>query len=336
MEGPRSLPDLREWLVNQWRPGRPFAATAPATIRMQDDKGDLAVAGEHLADWNRGVLADSALWWVSEEMVDLIETTSADLPAVDLSRQLLPCEDCLVVFARPIQGADAESGEPILVDAFCWGAGAKLPDWETGGHRPGIIATAYRRVRFEDGLTPSEIAHATVIDSVRQQGFVGPGTYTLKGEMWLPLGRTDWRFGDDWSVQLSDAITALAAASLSEDRRWLATLWLLATQPNVVDLTDQVPTRPERRRAQRANLSDPLVRVVALRRSVYEGAEASREPGPGRTYRVRWPVRAHWRNQAYGPGRAYRRPTLIAPYIKGPEGAPLKKGSTVHVLKGEL
>lgn len=42
--------------------------------------------------------------------------------------------------------------------------------------------------------------------------------------------------------------------------------------------------------------------------------------------------KGHWRQQACGPNHADRRPKWIAPYVKGPEGAPLKK-DRVHVWR---
>ena len=51
-----------------------------------------------------------------------------------------------------------------------------------------------------------------------------------------------------------------------------------------------------------------------------------------RQYRNRWWVGGHWRQQACGPNHADRRPKWIAPYVKGPEGAPLKT-DRVHVWR---
>jgi hypothetical protein len=73
------------------------------------------------------------------------------------------------------------------------------------------------------------------------------------------------------------------------------------------------------RRAQRAGL-DPAVRVVQLRHGppATTGGEQST-----RTYRHRWAVTGHWRNQAVGKDYAEHRPVYINPYLKGPADAPL-------------
>lgn len=49
----------------------------------------------------------------------------------------------------------------------------------------------------------------------------------------------------------------------------------------------------------------------------------------GRKLTVRHLVRGHWRHQ-YHPSDGSRRPRYIAPYIKGPKGAPLR--ATEHVM----
>lgn len=54
-------------------------------------------------------------------------------------------------------------------------------------------------------------------------------------------------------------------------------------------------------------MSDAGVALVALRRQY---VPQDREPDAGtdqRTYRHRWVVSGHWRNQAYGKERALRR-----------------------------
>lgn len=341
--GPRDVPELRNWLIRQWQPGRPFSMM-PYNERADPHRDDRA--SSQIPMWCWTALPRADLWWVSADMVDLVETSSTDLPSVELTRGLVPSPTVFAVFERPLQGVDAVTPDsPVLVDAVMWDK-SMIPKRDWTGHDAAISVFMYRRINYDDGLTPGELGHAARTfadyDPTLGASRVSPGAIhangtvdlTLHGEMWLPLGRTDWRIGDDWADPHWNDEPELAVRSMSEDRRWLATLWALSTQPNVVDLREENPTRPVRREAKRRGYSDPTVRVVSLRRSVYEGAGASREPGAGRTFHVRWPVRGHWRNQAYGPGHRYRRPTFIASYIKGPEGAPLRKGATVHVLRG--
>ena len=71
-----------------------------------------------------------------------------------------------------------------------------------------------------------------------------------------------------------------------------------------------------------------LIDLRALRQVDIDPVDES-----GRVYRHRWVVRGHWRQQAFGPDRSQRKPLFIAPYIKGPAGAPLLATEHVHVWR---
>jgi hypothetical protein len=47
----------------------------------------------------------------------------------------------------------------------------------------------------------------------------------------------------------------------------------------------------------------------------------------------RWIVKGHWRQQAYGPKRQFRRPVYISSHIKGPDDLPLIEQDVVKVWK---
>lgn len=99
-------------------------------------------------------------------------------------------------------------------------------------------------------------------------------------------------------------------------------------------------TRAARRRLERErDLRDvePLVRVVELRTPHYTDAppaSALQEADAGSVeWRVRWFVRGHWRRQ-WHPSLQAHKPLWIAPYIKGPEGLPIKMPSaTIFAVK---
>ena len=71
----------------------------------------------------------------------------------------------------------------------------------------------------------------------------------------------------------------------------------------------------------------PEIRRVELREMRYVRAT---HDSSGRKYTHRWVVRGHWRNQWF-PGTKSHRQTYIAPYLKGPEGAPLLTSPKVYV-----
>jgi hypothetical protein len=89
-----------------------------------------------------------------------------------------------------------------------------------------------------------------------------------------------------------------------------------------------VPSRAEQRRVRRDGREPPMVRGVRIRHP--ENRPAPDGTGD-RAYATRWTVRGHWRRQWY-PNRGEHRPVWINPHIKGPDGAPLTHGQTVHLL----
>jgi hypothetical protein len=98
------------------------------------------------------------------------------------------------------------------------------------------------------------------------------------------------------------------------------------------EIVEAAPQHVERHLAKRMQREGKLpnkatVKVIALRRKhVQHGAEEDMksEGGEARDWSCQWVVSGHWRNQPVGPGRTARKLTYINPFIKGPEGKPLK------------
>lgn len=99
--------------------------------------------------------------------------------------------------------------------------------------------------------------------------------------------------------------------------RWFKALWLLLSQRNVTDVSEESLPRAARRRAEH-ECSHSTVRVVRLPRRASHG-DGTRDVD----WHHRWIVRGHWRQQPWGPERKRVRPVWIAPYVKGPEDAPM-------------
>lgn len=101
----------------------------------------------------------------------------------------------------------------------------------------------------------------------------------------------------------------------------LGAAWILMQQPTVAT-TRRTRGRGAGVGGKKKPPKTSLVQVIELRRLAHKHSE---EKGHAtREYHTRWMVRGHWRQQRVGPGRRYVRPVYVAPYIKGPEDAPLK------------
>lgn len=130
--------------------------------------------------------------------------------------------------------------------------------------------------------------------------------------------------------------TYLYIGQLKKDlEAYLTATFLLATQPRIGQITQHDST-PRRRRYIPPGPGDITtgVNLVALRENATR--LPTEEPSEGEKkwgLSVRFMVRGHWRNQACGEKLGQRRPVFVAPYLKGPEDAPLKSSETVFVWR---
>lgn len=278
------LPDQRLRLMELWKPGGMYE-------RLVDIAGSIGT--ESFSDYQK--LREGELYWVSPDTCATVWAAWDSYPEdTILDETFLPAECGFVVFAEPFIGHDAQTGDPIRVDAICWGP-VRLKSRVSDAWGEGISMTAYRWMDDLDGL--------------------------------VVLGRSDWLFGrrlDAHSFD-DDPIPDVNIASVIEDRKVFSTICSLVSNPRIVSNEPARQPRQARRRqereAQKAGVDPDKVRVHTLH---VKGEEGERTESEGaREYRHRWIVKPHWRQQAYGPGRKLRRPVLIPPHVKGPEGAPL-------------
>lgn len=122
------------------------------------------------------------------------------------------------------------------------------------------------------------------------------------------------------TVAITNQTTGSAAGLVA----LLGTTWILSEMPTVATPRTVNGAGGSGRWTAR----EREVSIVDLRRQ--ERTPTERDPAAaGREYHHRWRVKAHWRQQACGPGRKWRRPTWIPIHIKGPEGAPLLEAEQV-------
>ncbi len=344
----RDVPALRDHLVQQWAPGGFHhqlhqAAAEEGQLPPDYDHGSMftanrpkgeipwSEAGDVYARWEHLALAAGSLWYVGNEMMELLIGAALNMPDdVKVDELVWPSSSGLVVFASPWLGCDAQTdGQTAQVHAMVWGH-SHLPPIR--GNPDGVKAITIASYRYMDEGNLSAHELAQLEERAREQDRVlmpKPGW-----KVWVPLGRSDWPV-EDTIGQNPWELDDLAHRSFVEDRKVLAALFVLIAQEGIAQRTVEAPDRPARRRAQRAGV-DPdtlAVQVVTLRRPRSErtGEHEDGEHEHAR-YSHRWIVDGHWRWQPYGPGRSLRRLTYIAPHVKGPADAPLVVRERVHAL----
>lgn len=109
---------------------------------------------------------------------------------------------------------------------------------------------------------------------------------------------------------------------------WVAIMRLMCQE--LIELSDEKASRPQRRRAERLNLK-PAVTVVSLRRKKYLG-KPGQETGSGRHLHYRHLVRGHWKSQPHDPSCNGCKCRYISHYFRGPEDAPLYVSDKVNAL----
>lgn len=352
---PRELPDLRLHLMERWMPQGQFE-------RRQVEEG-VAVGARELtpkeqraaayldAEFHRKTLSEASLWWVRDEMVDLVALGAKSMPTDMRAKDLdLPLDHDagMAVLAKPFVGTDAfDPGRPVYVDVMTWSRGLSAT-----GHVPCISLAMYRYFDFSGGLSPDAlqdaVASGAIYDSsvqriINQANRRGGGGMAdrLVGGAWTYVGRTDWPLADELEGfhAFGDAgeaePTPQQRVSMIEDRRFFAAFCVLVAH-KLSQLDDQPAERAVRRRMERAGVVDKevsTVRIVRLR-------DVKRKPGETAAdhekrnveWTHRWMVSAHWAWRRCGPGHVDRRWVPISPYPKGPEDLPLVLKETVHVF----
>jgi len=310
------------------------------------------------ASFERRTLQGASLWYVTSEMCDLLEATLHGVPGDVLPTSLPEGVEAhgLVVFERPLLLHAREGGE-LRVDAVLWGHADvfdvydKRPGYRYDDDPHAISAlgiSSYAHHNLDDGLSPDDLSRAAVplnqlilagtIDSdALQHRESGELAFSVHGDIWTPLGRSDWPMEDRIDEAHYLHPSPEGRASAEEDRRLLAAFWTLVNQHTVT--TTQVAHAPRHvaRRSVRAGLPREAsdVRVVILRKLAAPGDHPVSPSGRKLDHRVLvgGETGGFWRHQPCGPGRAERKLIWIDPYVRGPEGTELRTPVTVRLWK---
>lgn len=275
------VPDIRDEMQSNLAMVVAALGDSPNPIRGYPREDEDAATTLEICNVLGAALTYSDLWWASSDITDLVSHAWASLPPTTMTFDLPPSQEGLILFDHTVWGTDAERDTEVGLHALQW-YGSLLTVF--GG--PCISITAWQ----------------------------------LNEGVWTPLGRSDWPLGRD-SDWLPEGMSGRVGFSVIEDRKLLATIWLLARQHRITEMRDLHQDRAAIRRYERRyKKSPPRVRMIDVR------APQHGPSGEGRKveWRNRWLVSGHWRQQAYGPGRQYRRPTWIEGYVKGPADKPMK------------
>lgn len=300
--GPRDLPRARDTLVDFFT-HHPYAAR----LRTMDiEQGRMATepVGDSLRR-TRWAAQEADLFYITDDMCQLVAAAAATLPAFTLQPDDVPCPNGLAWFAQPIIDRD-DDGWQLQASGLLWATGPNTLVLTTIINRdtiPAAIlalgntgAAARRNVASLPPVVPFGSWQSQMLDT-GQPAIIGVHTDMP------PAGRT-----------------LLASAK---------TLWLLMRQPLAED-TRTDPDRAERRLAARIGRPPAAVRVINLRRPAHQAGTGD---GGGVEWRHRWVVRGHWRTRLRG--EVLPRPIWVRPHVKGPDGLPFIGGDKVHLVKGD-
>lgn len=351
VDNPRAMPELRAALIDMAKPDSIWvqaeieklttSIAGPGAVEHQGnavrvqsppDLGpietmrriDMAIQqANNTVRWYHERLPDAQLIHVTPEMTDFICAAAEHVPHnMALTLADAPAPAGLVVFARPVLGTDAgpeRTGEQVRVDGVFW-ASVTLPA---------------RDIPWYDEQSTNLLIHGVSIASFRmiapEHEDVIAQAFHIAEPMWVPLGRSDWPWGDEMGDKPSLHLpheSDLQWESMQEDRRLLAALWATLNQKRLISTEEVRPGPNTRKRLERRGHGnrDETVQIVHLRRTEYQTVERTDH---GRHVGVRFVVRPHYRRQPYGPGRSLRRIVLVPAHWRGPDDAPVSHAERV-------
>lgn len=241
-------------------------------------------------------LDDAQLWWISESMALLAQAASHDIPDWDFEA-VRPAPSGVIIWEGSTGIREEITGFPY---ADSGGAIVQGLFWWTEAGAT-VVGTL---IRAADSSIPTPSQGLSV------------GVWS-----WMPNETEGTTIFDAfWKLPGVQRLHALLGATL-----------ILAQQPTIV--TRHTRVGGQRMLAARPHLPVTVTQVV-LRESVKDAARAQVAESESKWHlKTRFLVRGHWREQPVGPGRELRRPTYIAPYIKGPDDAPLNLTREVNVWR---
>jgi hypothetical protein len=284
----------------------PTAITKHQAETIRRDADDYQLFSERMD------LADC--YWVTRDMAASAMQASADVPS--LSREDAPSMNGLMCFSSPLppmstvraggvamrgpDGGTIESADPVPVDALAWMVGrfdiVVLP----------LVRTHRLAGPIHDAPMPLQIFE------------------TAQAKLPAVLADMTSDTRDEWGLAGAPEPDPDMAGLLA----FLSACWVLMMTPTVAERKSLDGQWGGRATGQ--TRPGDLVTAVDLRPLRYIRAE---HDSSGRRLTTRHIVRGHWTHQPHGRDRAERRLQWIAPYVRGPECAPLVQTEKVMVWR---
>lgn len=282
--------------------------------------------GRALAAYLINILEVAETFYVSADMADVAAFASKTLDDLDrFAHDLWPTDFGFLTFQRGLITQDVW-GKPVSFKAMTWSRRSH------GGHAGTLVCT------FSDMDDERDSLNLQTTSKERDEMAVDLGRLLLSHTFWIaddmrvgpaesPTPKGYERFGDEGD--------ALATTATNNVRLILALLMLLGQTVAVTTKHDLRPSNPKRARKMKV---PGQVTVITLRHA----KESKQQEGESRVeWTHRWLVRGFWRNQSVGPNYPqavevgpgkYRARIWVAPFIKGPQGAPIVQSRKVNSL----
>ena len=292
---PRDLPKVRDQVLRNLD-DRTSVINA---LVGENDRPGLDVLALHLSQ--------AEFYWVKADMAALAAAAGEQMLETTWDLTVRPSAAGLIYFQDGIGMRDGGFG-PLPIDAAVWGSIAgRCHVWLMIDRRR--LAKSAKAVEALSG-TAGERTLPDFGPTLERTPPLMPVS-----ALWRPLDEPTRRGETD------QVLFTLNAA------------WLLMQQPTLLDRTRERPDRSQRQAYARADRPIPEVSVIDLRRAYVPQDRDPDAGSDGRTYRHRWVVSGHWRNQAHGPEHSLRRRQWIPSFVKGPDGAPLLVTEKVNVWR---
>lgn len=338
--GPSQILDMRNDLLVRCESRTFHEAMGSMTFAEMRSGGASDERAREAVVWFGGLLKQatrlSEAYRVTPDMVDLMTYAAASLEEEDTwDRTLAPTSAGLVRFDKPVHLGTME-GKPYSAEWLLWGPAHKF------GKDDGKPRTILYWIGDLDG--PSGTTWASFLSDIEAHGDYMKAARAIQGRWVLvgwdlfvhgeSLGASEVNPEDQEHLRMLKFQAVLGSESLKEidgeqanSARLCHALWLLLNQ-TIVSVEEEKPDRAAGRRAIKKGFP-PRVTTISLRRTESRPSEGESHV----EWHHRWIVRGHWRWQACGPGRSERVRIWIAPFVKGPEDAPLKQSDKLYDLR---